>query len=261
MNDAIFVKQGSGFFATAYAAGPWHPQLQHGGAPSALVAWAAEQVPTAAPMRVARVTVELLRPVPVARLDIATEVIRDGRKIQLVQVKLLHDGKEVTRANVLRVRMAEEPVPAGAAMPEVAGSPENVAEDDQFRDSLPGAVNFGANFDLRRIRGGFRQLGPGQVWFRQHRALIEGEPLSPVARAMAVADFSNGIAPVLPFDEWTFINADLTVNFARAPVGEWLFSDAETWAGDDGAGLAMTRLSDVRGPFARAVQSLVLERR
>lgn len=261
MSNAIFVREGTAFLATPFAAGPWHPGLQHGGAPSALVAWAAEQVETAAPMRVARVTVELLRPVPVGRLEIATEVIRDGRKIQLVQVKLLHEGKEVTRANVLRVRVADEPLPAGSQMPRAAGSPHNVAEDDQFRDSLPGAVNFGANFDMRRIRGGFRQLGPGQVWFRQHRPLIEGEPLSPVARAMAVADFSNGIAPTLPFDEWTFINADLTVNFARAPVGEWLFSDAETWAGEDGAGLAMTRLSDEQGPFARAVQSLVLERR
>lgn len=261
MSDAIYVRDGSGFVATGYAAGPWHPDLQHGGAPSALLASAAEAVPAGVPMRVARVTVELMRPVPIGRLDVDTEVIRDGRKIQLVQARLLHDGKEVARAMVLRVRIADLPVPADSGISGTAGSPEGAATDDQFSGITPNAVNFGANFEIRRLRGGFRELGPGQMWFRQHRALIAGEPLSPVARAMAVADFSNGIAPVLPFDDWTFLNADLTVSFARAPEGEWLFSDAETWAGEDGAGLAMTRLADSRGWFGRAVQSLVIERR
>lgn len=261
MTDSIYVRDGDAFTATRYAAGPWHPDLQHGGAPSALVAWAAEQVPTATPMRVARVSVELLRPVPVDRLDVETEVIRDGRKIQLVQVRLLHAGKEVTRAIVLRIRIDDQPLPDGAAIPGDAGSPEGIASDQQFRGITESGANFGHNFDVRRIRGGFRQLGPGQVWFRQERALIAGEPLTPVTRAMAVADFSNGIAPVLPFDEWTFLNADLTVSFARVPEGEWLFSEAETWLGDDGAGLAMTRLADTRGWFGRAVQSLVIEKR
>ena len=45
-------------------------------------------------MRVARLTVDLLRPVPVATLDIETEVVREGRKIQLLQVRLLHEGKD-----------------------------------------------------------------------------------------------------------------------------------------------------------------------
>jgi hypothetical protein len=261
MTDAIFARDGAAFVASRYAAGPWHPDLQHGGAPSALVAWAAEQVPTDTPMRVARVTVELLRPVPVDRLTVETEVIRDGRKIQLVQVRLLHAGKEVTRGIVLRVRIADEPLPQGAEIGGSPGSPEDVARDTQFQRDLPDGVNFGANFDMRRIRGGFGQLGPGKMWFRQHRALIAGEPQTPVTRAMAVADFSNGIAPMLPFDAWTFLNADLTVSFARAPEGEWILSDAETWLGDDGAGLAMTQLGDTRGWFGRAVQSLLVERR
>ncbi|MEH3048543.1 thioesterase family protein [Sphingomonas adhaesiva] len=259
-DDAIFVREGGGVRATRFAAGPWNPDLQHGGAPSALVVWAAEQVPAAAPMRVARVTVELLRPVPVGALDIATDVLREGRKIQLVQVRLLAAGKEVTRAVVLRLRVDAVALPDDVAMPAVDSAPEDVADDGLGTGLIPG-VTFAANFDMKRIRGGFGQLGPGRVWFRQHRALVEGEPLSPAARAMAVADFSNGIAPVLPFADWTFLNADLSVHFARLPEGEWIFSDAETWAAPDGTGLAMTRLADRRGYFARAVQSLLLERR
>jgi hypothetical protein len=257
-DDAIFVRDGESFRATGFAAGPWHPGLQHGGAPSALVAWAAEQVATPAPMRIARVTVELLRPVPVAALAVETEVLRQGRKIQLVQVRLLHDGVEVTRAAVMKIRSEASGLPDDVSLPGVDSQPEDVAGEGM---DWPDTQNFGANFEMRRIRGGFGQLGPGRMWFRQHRALIAGEPMSPAMRAMAVGDFSNGIAPVLPFDDWTFLNADLTVSFARLPEGEWIYSDAETWAGDDGVGLSMTRLADRRGYFGRAVQSLLLERR
>ena len=259
MTQAIFVPEGPAFRATRYAAGPWHPQLQHGGAPSALVVHAAEQVPTLAPMRIARVTVELLRPVPVDLLHVETQVLREGRKIQLVEVRLLHERTEVTRATVLRIRTIDQPLPDGAMMPAVAGAPEDCETTNDF--GLGGAVNFAANFDMRRLRGGFGAPGPGQSWFRQHHALVEGHPLSPAMRAMAVADFSNGLAPPLPFADWTFLNADLTVSFARAPEGEWIFSDAESWAGEDGQGLAMKRLADRRGYFGRAVQSLLLERR
>jgi len=38
-------------------------------------------------------------------------------------------------------------------------------------------------------------------------------------RTVVAADFCNGTPAVLDFRERTFINADLTVNFARQPVG------------------------------------------
>lgn len=256
-DNAVYMPEGEAFRATSYAAGPWHPGLQHGGAPSSLAVWAAERVATSTPMRVARVTVELLRPVPVATLAIDTEVIRQGRKIQLVQVRLLHEGTEVTRALVLRVRTADVALPA-PALPPVDTAPEDAAVDQPFDGDHP---TFGRNFEIRRLSGGFGELGPGRVWFRQHRALVAGAPLSPAMRAMAVADFSNGIAPVLPFADWTFLNADLTVSLAREPEGEWIFSDAETWAAEDGIALSATRLADRRGYFGRGTQTLLVERR
>ncbi|MBY0302068.1 MULTISPECIES: thioesterase family protein [Sphingomonas] len=257
-DDAIFQPDGTGYRATTHAAGPWHPQMQHGGAPSALVAHVAEGVPTLAPMRIARVTVELLRPVPVAHLDTEVEILREGRKLQLVQVRLLAEGTEVTRATVLRLRTADTDVPDAARPPLPDVLPDDVAPGGL---GIGGAVGFASNFEMRRVRGGFGELGPGRMWFRQHRALVAGRALAPLERAMTVADFSNGIAPVLPFADWTFLNADLTVSLARAPEGEWIFSDAETWPGGDGIALAMTRLADRRGYFGRAIQTLLLERR
>ena len=57
------------------------------------------------------------------------------------------------------------------------------------------------------------------------------------------------------------LNADLNVNMAREPVGEWILLDAVSWIGPDGAGLAMARLADMKGYFGRCTQSLVIEKR
>jgi hypothetical protein len=255
MTGAAYVVQGDMARATAHAAGPWHPGLQHGGAPASLVVWAAERVAAPAPMRVARLTVELLRPVPVAPLEMRVATLREGRKIQLVEIRLLDDGKEVVRGNVLKLRTAQTPLPRGPILPPVgAPPPAGIPADPDFN------FGFAAGFELRRLttRG---KLGPALVWFRQHAPIVEGAPLTPAMRAAAVGDYSNGIATELPWDEWTFINADLTVSLAREPEGEWILSDAECWVGGDGTGLAMTRLADERGTFGRAVQSLLLERR
>jgi hypothetical protein len=114
---------------------------------------------------------------------------------------------------------------------------------------------------LRAARGRFGTPGPGAIWYRVDRPMIEGHAVSQAMRAVIAADFCNGTAPSLDFRDWTFLNADLTVNMAREPVGEWILLDGESWIGPDGAGLAMARLADRQGTFGRAIQSLVIERR
>ena len=114
---------------------------------------------------------------------------------------------------------------------------------------------------MRAARGRFGVPGPGAIWYRVDRPLVEGSPVSQAMRAVVAADFCNGTSAVLDFREWTFINADLTVNFARQPLGAWILLDAESWIGPDGAGIATARLADERGYFGRAVQSLVIEKR
>src|SRR6201992_3998619 len=101
--EAIFRVDGGSIEVGPNAAGPWDPRMQHGSAPAGLVVWAAEKLPTPAPMCVARVTVDLMRPVPLMPLTLETEVLREGRKIQLCAVRLRADGGLPVRATVLRV--------------------------------------------------------------------------------------------------------------------------------------------------------------
>ena len=96
----VYRVNGSIADTTSNAAGPWSPAMQHGGAPASLVAWAAERIPTREPMCVTRMTIDLLRPVPIAPLEIRSEVVREGRKIQLCAIQLLANGIEIGRAHV-----------------------------------------------------------------------------------------------------------------------------------------------------------------
>jgi acyl-CoA thioesterase len=192
--------------------------MQHGSAPAALVVWAAEAVATPVPMQIARVTIDLMRPVPVAPLTLETEVLREGRKIQLCAVRLRAGDAIVVGATVLKIKTQALLLP-----PEVADLAVELPGPDQAREEQPS--------------------------------------LSQAMRAVVAADFCNGTSAVLDFREWTFINADLTVSFARQPVGEWILLDAESWIGPDGSGLATARLADSRGYFGRAIQSLVIEKR
>lgn len=218
----------------------------------------AEAIPTPAPMRIARITIDLMRPVPVAPLTIECEILREGRKIQLCGIRLKADGVVVVSASVLKIKQQAAELPREvAALPLDLPGPDHCMVEPADHASSP----FARCISMRAARGRFGQLGPGAIWFRVDRPLIAGAAVSQAMRAVVAADFTNGTAPALDFNQWTFINADLTVNLAREPVGDWILVDGESWIGPDGAGLAMSRLADVRGTFGRAVQSLVIERR
>jgi hypothetical protein len=256
--DPIFRVDGNRVVTSPDAAGPWDARMQHGSAPASLVVWAAEAIPTPVPMQIARVTIDLMRPVPVAPLTIETEVLREGRKIQLCAIKLLADDVVVVGATVLKIKSQALALPSEVAdLPvELPGPDQSIVEPANFAGSP-----FVKCISMRAARGRFGVPGPGAIWFRVDQPLVEGSPVSQAMRAVAAADFSNGTSAALDFRQWTFINADLTVNLARPPVGEWILVDAESWIGPDGAGLAMARLADARGYFGRAIQSLVIEKR
>jgi hypothetical protein len=256
--DAIFRVDGNRVTTSPHAAGPWDPTMQHGSPPAALVAWAAEAIATPVPMRIARVTVDLMRPVPVAPLTIETEILREGRKIQLCAIRLRAHGVIVVAATVLKTKMRANELPPDADIaPVTLPGPAQSRQDPADFSSSP----FVTGMSLRAARGRFGVPGPGAIWYRVDRPIVEGFAVSQAMRAMVAADFCNGTAAVLDFRHWTFLNADLTVNFAREPVGEWILLDAESWIGPDGAGLSMARLADSDGYFGRAIQSLVIERR
>lgn len=260
--ESIFVRDGERFLPTDLARGPWSPQAQHGGAPAALLARLAEDVEGGAAMLVARLTIELLRPVPIAPLAARTRMVRPGRKVQLVEASLWHEDAEVARCTALRLRRAEVPMPANlAALAPPPAPHDGVASLPPWAEALGYRGFHNAAVEHRFVRGSFDTAGPAVDWIRLRVPLIAGEPTAPLSRVAAAADFGNGISWVLHrADGYSFINPDLTIYLHRHPVGEWVCLDAATYPQATGIGLAESGLFDEQGPIGRAAQSLLIER-
>lgn len=266
-DTALYQPDGDRFVPSPLTTGPWDPGAQHGGAPASLLAHLIEQEPTPEPTQVARMTFELMRPVPLTPLRAVTEVVRPGRKVQLVQASLFAGGRdgaevEVMRATALRIRRAELDLPDGV----IPDDPPPAGPEHGKVLAFPGGPRFegtayhsDAN-DIRFVAGGFDRPGPATAWIRLLVPVVEDRPTSPLMRVAGAADFGNGLSWTLPRGEWIFINPDLTVHVTREPAGEWVCLDSITQPEPTGIGLAESALYDSTGRIGRAVQSLLIDR-
>jgi acyl-coenzyme A thioesterase PaaI-like protein len=262
--DALFQLDGEHVVPTEFARGPWSPDALHGGPVAALLARAVESIPTDEPMHVIRLTVELLRPVPLAPLAVTASVSRPGRKVQLVDARISSGDRDVAWGRALRVRLqpSGHSTPAGpvpgvdAAAPPAHdrghASPSTVATYRAFHN---------AGAEMRYVAGDFDRRGPATVWVRLAVPVVAGEEITPLQRVVAAADFGNGVSSELDFTQYLFINPDLTVYLHRPAIGEWVCLDASTTIGVPGAGVAQSALWDAHGPIGRSLQGLLVERR
>lgn len=262
MAEAIYLPEGSDRFApTELARGPWDPEAQHGGAPAALIARAVERAPSVAPLDVVRITYELLRPVPLAPLDVRTRVPRDGKRVQLVEASLLAGEQEVVRATALRIRREAVPAPGGSPEPPPHGGPATSAPIDMPAFEAGPAMFARDGMEVRFAAGAFADVGPAFAWFRLRVPLVAGEQPSPLQRLAAAGDFGNGIAAAVPWATHVFINPDLTLYVERLPRGEWVGLDAITRVGLTGSGVSDSALYDEAGRVGRAQQGLYVAER
>jgi hypothetical protein len=257
--DAIFERRGDAFWATELARGPWDPNAQHGGAPAALLAGELERLDPQPHMRIVRITFELLRPVPLGELHVQAQVTRPGKRVQLLEATLtLPDGTELVKARA--VRIARAPVTAGTVLETVPQDPESIAPGRA--SSLPwGAAAFpGGAVEIRFASGALNEPGPATAWFRLTVPVIAGEQATPLQRMMAAADFPNGISSELSWDDWLFINPDLTVYIEREPRSEWVGLQAQTRIIEGETALAQAVIFDTEGQIGRSLQSLYIAR-
>ena len=254
---AVFVRDGERFVATELARGPWDPRAQHGGAPAALLVHVFERCQVHPELRLARVTYEFVRPVPLGPLTVSAQVVRPGRRVTLLDGSIHDpDGVEVTRARALLVGASQLGKPAAGAPPFAGpqdGRPNDFGESDGPRFATDA-------LEIRFVEGAFRVLGPSTAWFRMRQPLVAGEPVSPFERAAAAGDFGNGIATELSWEEHVFINPDLTLYFEREPRGEWVALQSQMRVSPGSVAVAESVLWDQEGRIGRATQALVVGR-
>ena len=247
--------------STPLAQAGWYQDGQHGGVVASLLGRTIESVPTLEPMDVARLTVELFRVVPIVPLRITSRVVREGKRIQMVEASILDpEGTELARAVGLRLRRADLNLPESATTPPIdVPLPGELDSPDMRRWGIGGSdrvLYHRQAVEVREIDAGFAGLGPGAMWMRVDRPLVAGEPVSPLTRAVVTGDFVNGLSRIVDPSEFVFMNADLTIHLHRMPASEWVGVEAVSRLDRVGRGVASGRLFDQTGEIGRSTQTL-----
>jgi hypothetical protein len=256
--QAFWLPEGDDLFrATLHTQGPWNPQFQHGGPLGALLVRQMEQCSPRPDMLLARVTIEILGPIPIDALRASAHLVRPGRSVELLEAVLEHEGRPVMRASGWRVRVSTDRPPA----PEPEHAPPLPPAEAAATQSPEWQCGFLAATEWRFVHGDYALSGAATAWMRLRYPLIAGETVTPAQRLIAAADSANGISSPLDIRSWLFIPPELTVHSLRPPVGEWICVDATTLLQTEGVGLATSTLYDERGLVGRSAQSLLIAHR
>jgi hypothetical protein len=248
---------GQRFEATSSTAGPWFADAQHLGPPTALLVRALERLDARPGTQLARLTVEVLGPVPLGEVEVQSEVERPGRAVELLAASMSAGGRPVLRARAWRLAVGDTAgVAVGQAEP--LPPPEAGVARDRPDGWVPGFIEA---LEWRWLAGGLAAPGPGTVWVRQRVPLVAGEDPSPLQRLCLVADSGNGAGAPLDIRRWLFVNTELTMHLHRPAVGEWMAVRAQTVVGPTGLGTVSGLLYDERGHTGRSAQCLIVRPR
>jgi Thioesterase-like superfamily len=245
----FFVSDGNDYVPTRLARGPWGPSIS-GNYVGGMLGRTAEQEVDDVDLQPARLTVDLLRPVALQPLQMHSSVVRDGRRLRLVDAVMTQNDVMVARASALFLRRSEHGADtvwtSPVTMPAIPADPVMLADDVPIvfhsfgRDPVAGSPGVGDRE--------WRHYGQKFAWMRETKSLVDDEPLSPFTRAVMAGDVTSSLT------HWgteglQFINADYTITLSRLPEGVYIGLAAVTHYGHAGVATGVATLFDETGPI------------
>jgi len=215
-----------------------------------LLGWAAEGAVDDLELQPARLTVDLPRPTALAPIEVRTRVLRDGRRLRLVEATLDQGGTEVARASALFLRRCEQP--AGEVWSQDVSMPP-LPPDDELADAHLFVRTYGWGAAVQNPQSGWvGETGAKYTWLQLTQPLVEGQPLTAFTRAAMAGDITASLA------NWgtnglEFINADYTLTLSRLPEGSVLGLASHSHHSHAGVATGSATLVDEQGPIGTCV--------
>jgi hypothetical protein len=247
----------SAFVATSHVGGGWRTDEQHIAPAMGLLVHVVERHRDARRddgLVIGRLSYDILGTMPVGPVGTDVTVLRGGRTIELVEATLGCDGRVALRLRAWLMRTGETARLAAVPLPRIASPAEMKPWD-------PTTVWPGGFIESAEVRRDEAEPGRAAFWVRTRVPLVEGERVSPLARAAALLDIANGITARVSPAEVAFPNLDLTAHFFAQPGGDWLGFDTTVSFGAAGIGLTSTTLHDESGPIGTMAQILTVRPR
>jgi Thioesterase-like superfamily len=247
------------FESTDYTRSNWDREIQHGSPPLALMTKLIEELAGDAPMRIGRVSMDILGAIPVAPVSVRAWVDRPGSRISLLAAKMMAaraGGPDRAVARVSAWLLATSDT-ADVATDRFAPLVEG--EADPLPHSWQGATGYLEAISWRRQR----ELDNGSpvVWMSPLAHLVDAEPMTPVQRLALVVDCANGAGAAIDPAAFVFMNTDTAMHLHRVPTGEDFALRARGSIGPDGIGATTADIFDRRGFIGTCAQALLVQRR
>ena len=247
------------FLPTDHTRGPWDVDACHAGPPTALMARAVERL--LPDLQLTRLTVELMRPIPMAGFRVQAEIRRPGRMMSLTEAEILDDDRIYARAYAMHLRTLGEPLEVSTAPVDVPLLQDAIPGPFPITETAHGLQSFTTSVEVRYDPEGSPGAGgPTTMWMRTLVPILPDEEPSPFQRICPLADSGNGISWNEYLDKVFFVNPDATISIHRPPDGEWFCSRTASHWHASGIGTADAQLFDRHGPVGRATQNLLLSR-
>ncbi|EFQ82397.1 hypothetical protein HMPREF0063_12559 [Aeromicrobium marinum DSM 15272] len=248
---SMFTLDGDRLVPTAVARSMWSENQIHGVAVSGALARGLEARLAAIgrdDLVPARYTVDLFQPASMAPCTVATEVVREGRRICLIDATLLQEGVRVARASCTFLLPTESPtgeVWMPVERPEPPPLDVSPVSDEPrvpfYTSDQPWSQDFAAH-----------QNGGRKVTWQAGLAIVDTEPGTPFQSVASIADSTSMVV------NWgtqgvQFINTDITLALARQPVSREIGLSATDRVEHDGISVGTVEVFDRAGPLGTAM--------
>jgi hypothetical protein len=244
------------FMPTPVSNGPWDPNSLHGRVVVGLLAHAIEQRHGSDDFVPARLTVDMFRlPNTTTAIEVKTGLVRDGKRIKVVEAEFFSGGTSMARASCQLLRKTEN-------APGNVWSPPNWDAPKPADIPKPTDPRLGMNgkWTTRPIVGHMGALGPRRLWMSEVRELVDGIPMSPFVHVATGADFASPFANA--GDQGLgYINSDVTLYLHRLPVTPWVGFEVVNHHATDGIAIGECWLYDEKGPIGTSTVAALAQRK
>jgi hypothetical protein len=212
------------------------------------------------PLRIARISVDMLGPIPLRQVVVEVSTVKPGRRVHLTEARMSVDGRVAVMARAWHIGSGDRPAEMGQELTAPPPLPPRPTSQ-HFYPGLDDDWGYGRSIEWRFTRGSLDSLGPADVWARVRLPLVDGLALTGQDRVLITADSANGLSLSLPLEQWLSIPPTMTATLLRPLAGEWVHLACRTHLADDGVGLAHADLFDADGLVGEVAQPLLVQKR
>jgi len=251
MSLAMFTLDGDRLVPAEIARSMWKHDQMHGVAVSGALARALELRLAElgrTDLHPARYTVDLFQPATMAPCTVETEVVREGRRICLIDASLMQEGVRVARASCIFLLATK--TPKGDVWSPVE-RPQPPPEDLVPVSDEPRVPHFISDSPWSQSFPDHQNSGRKQTW-QAGLPVVAGEEGTPF---QSVASIADGTSMVVNWgtEGVKFINTDITLALARPPVSREIGLSVTDRVEHDGIAVGTVEVFDRAGPLGTAM--------